>query len=83
MLAIDYLWFMWHKYYFLCNYLFTLFNPFRGISIISFDVLFNFKFVGYIYILLPNLNSDNVVMSRENLKLQFGIRTVCSEDPRT
>jgi hypothetical protein len=71
MLVVDYLCCMWHKYYFLCNYLVTLFNLFRGISVTSSNVLFNSKSVGYIYIPLPNLNSDDVVMSRENLKFSL------------
>jgi hypothetical protein len=45
MLVVDYLCCMWHKYYFLCNYLITLFNQFRGISVRSSDVLFNSKTV--------------------------------------
>jgi hypothetical protein len=39
MLVVNYLCHMWHKYYFLCNYLITLFNPFQCIFIRSFDVL--------------------------------------------
>jgi len=38
-------------------------------------VLFNSKFVGYIYIPLPNLNSDDVVMSRE--KFKFSLTPFC------
>jgi hypothetical protein len=75
MLVVDYLYCMRHKYYFLCNYLITLLNPFRGILIRSSDVLFKFKTVGYIYILLTNLNFDDVVMLRENLK--FSLTPFC------
>jgi hypothetical protein len=74
MLVVNYLCCMWHKYYFLYSYLITLFNPFRDISVTSSDVLFNSKSVGYIYIPLSNLNSDDVIMSSGNLKggvLQF------------
>jgi hypothetical protein len=73
--VVDYLCCMWHKYYYLCNYLITLFNPLRGISVRSSDVLCNSKSVGYIYILLTNLNSDDVVMSRGNLK--FSLTPFC------
>jgi hypothetical protein len=34
-------------------------------------VLFNSKSIGYIYIPLPNLNSNDVVMLRENLKFSL------------
>jgi hypothetical protein len=34
----------------------------------SSEVLFNSKFVLYLYILLPIFNSDEIVMSRENSK---------------
>lgn len=71
MLVVNYVCHKWHKYYFLCNYLITLFNPFQSIFIRSSDVLIMFSLLDnniYIYISLLYYNSDVVVMSHRNQK---------------
>jgi hypothetical protein len=69
MLVVNYMCRMWHKYYFLCNFLITLFNPFRSIFIRSSNVLIIYvKSIIYIYSAAIYYNSDIVVMSRGNKK---------------
>jgi hypothetical protein len=66
MLVVNYMFRMWHKYYFLCNYLITLFNSFRSIFIRSSDVLIMLSLLdNNIYISLLYYNFD-VVMPRKN-----------------